>query len=454
MSRRGPDPRLSRRGFGLGIGLSFGAGILGHGSWARSAPPADPSPSPAAPGRRPGEGVTALVGGRLHVGDGKVIEGATVVLRGEAFTSVGGPELRARLAPATTIVDVTGKELTPGLIAADSHLGIVEIDLEPSTRDDSGGDHPVRAAYDAAEALQPGSSLIQVQAIEGITSAAIAPSGGLLTGQVAWIDLVHGDRKAMRVRQGVAVRGNLGQVIAGSRAATLAKLREVLADARLYARSRAAHERRQLRDLAAHPRDLEALGPLLAGKVPLTVRADRESDIVAALDLAAAERIKVVILGGAEAWRVAGRLAERNVPVILQPTHNLPGSFDTLGARLDAAAILRKAGAPVGLAVLGEAHNLRNLRQECGIAVANGMAWEEALTAATLAIARAYGQDRDFGSVAPGKTANLVVWDGDPFELSSAAVQVYIRGEAIPMVSRQTLLRERYRDLSKFRGSR
>src|SRR5690606_4264952 len=142
-----------------------------------------------------------------------------------------------------------------------------------------------------------------------------------LSGQVAWIDLVHGDRAAMLSGRHLGIRGNLGQVIGGSRAATLTALREVLADARLYARSRAAHERRQLRDLAAHPRDLEALAQILDRKVPLFLRADRESDIVAALDLAAGERIKLVIVGGAEAWRVAPRLAERSVPVILQPTH-------------------------------------------------------------------------------------------------------------------------------------
>ena len=158
-----------------------------------------------------------------------------------------------------------------------------------------------------------------------------------------------------------------------------------------------------------------------------------------------------MILGGAEAWKVARELAEAKATVVLQPTRNLPGSFDSLGARLDAAALLAAAGVNVAIACLDDAHNVRNMTQEAGIAVANGLPWETALRAITLEPARVYGMDASYGSVEVGKVANLVVWDGDPLELSSRPTHVLVRGRAIPMVSRQTLLRDRYRDLGKFK---
>ncbi|MCB9566645.1 MAG: amidohydrolase family protein [Myxococcales bacterium] len=433
------SPLSRRRALAL-LGGAATTCLVGHASAA----------PPAAAGARATLPTLALVGAEVHVGDGAVIKDGIVIVRGERITAVGGPGARGQIPPGASVVELKGKLLTPGLCAADSLLGIVEIDMESSTRDDGGGEGPIRAAYDAASAINASSSLIQVQAIEGVTSAAVAPSGGLLSGQVAWIDLLHGDRDRLVQRPRIAVDGSLGQV-AGSRAATLARLREVLADARLYRGQRSAHQRRQLRDLAAHPRDLEALFPVLDRKIPLTLTAHRQSDIAAALDLAAEERLRVVIVGGAEAWTLAERLAAAKVPVIVEPSANLPGSFDSLGARLDNAALLSAAGVEVAIAHLGEPHNLRNITQEAGLAVANGMPWERALTGVSLAVARAYGVDADYGSVAAGKVANLVVWGGDPFELANFPEQVYVRGEAIPMVSRQTLLRERYRDLGRFR---
>ncbi len=445
-SSKGLQRRDVLRGLGC-AGLVSVAGLASFGSAA---------PAVAAPprGRRlaASSGATlALVGAEIHVGDGTVIKDGTVIVQGERIKAVGDASLRGSLGADATQVDLKGKLLTPGFCAADSHLGLVEIGMEASTRDDSGGEGPIRASYDAATAIRSRSSLVQVQAIEGITSAAVAPSGGLLSGQVAWVDLADRQGEGLPTRPRIALRGGLGQVVDGSRAATLAKLRQVLDDARFYRKQRGAHDRRQLRDLAAHPRDLEALFPVLDRKVPLTLRAEGESDIVAAIELAREEKLDLVITGGAEAWRVRERLAAASVPVILQPSQNLPGSLDRLGARLDNAALLDAAGVEVGISILGEAHNLRNATQEAGIAVAHGLPYEKAITALSLTIARAYGLGAEYGSVSAGKIANLVTWGGDPLELEHFAEQVYVRGAAIPMVSRQTLLRERYRDLEAVR---
>lgn len=393
---------------------------------------------------------TLLVGAQVHVGNGTVIEGGVVELRGTRIVAVGGPERAASPPAGATVIDLTGKRLTPGLVAAATGLGLLEIDLEGSTVDaERHGDDPIRSGYDAAVAVHADSSLIPVNAIEGITSAAVTPRGGLLSGQVAWIDLVAGDHRGIVARPRIAVAGQLGPAVAGSRAAAFARLSEVLDDARFYRDRRTAFERRQTRDLAAHPLDLEALGPVLDGTVPLVVAADRASDLLALARLSRDSGLRVAVVGATQGWKVADALAEANVAVVVQPSANLPGSLDQLGARLDNAALLHQAGVRVAIAVLGEAHNVRNVTQEAGIAVANGLPADAALRAVTLEPARIYGMDAHYGSLEPGKVANLAVWDGDPLELSQWPSQVWIRGQAIPMRSRQTLLRDRYRDLGR-----
>ncbi|MBK7824564.1 amidohydrolase family protein [Nannocystis sp.] len=424
--------------------------------WALGAAPAAAAPAPTAVSTPARAGPVYLVGGELHVGDGTVIKDAVIAMDGGLFTIVGGPEARAKLLDESMAVDLKGKLITPGLFAAETQLGIVEIDLEGSTRDDSkASEHPVRAAYEAAAALNAESALIPIQAIDGVTSAAVVPTGGLISGQVAIIDLVYGDHRGLAAQPRAAISAHLGQAHAGSRAATLAKLREVLGDARGYPARRAAYDRAQSRELSAHPLDLEALQPIFKQQAVLTLSADRASDILAALDLARDFNLKITIVGGAEAWKVADLLARAKVPVILEPTLNIPGGFDSMGARLDNAALLHRAGVTVALLAPGGTHNLRSLPQGAGIAVAHGLPWEAALTAITLAPARAYGVERTHGSVAVGKVANLVVWSGDPFELSSAPTEVYVRGVKLRGTTRQNLLRDRYRDLKQFsRGNK
>jgi imidazolonepropionase-like amidohydrolase len=396
---------------------------------------------------------TFLVGADVHVGDGTVVSGGVVELRGARIVAVSGPERAASLPADAEVIDVAGKRITPGLVAAHTPLGLVEIDLEGSTVDaERVGADPIRAGFDASTAVNADSSLLPVNAIEGVTSAAVTPRGGLLAGQVAWIDLVAGDHQGIVARPRVAVAGQLGAAVAGSRAATLARLREVLDDARFYRDRRAAFERRQTRDVAAHRLDLEALLPVLDGQAPLVVQAERASDLLALAELSRQTKVRVVAVGATQGWKVADALAEAGVAVVVQPSSNLPGSLDQLGARLDNAALLHAAGVKVGIAVLGEAHNLRNVTQEAGLAVANGLPPAAALSAVTLELARIYGMDAHYGSIAAGKVANLVVWDGDPFELSRWPTAVWVRGESIPLRSRQTLLRDRYRDLSGFAG--
>lgn len=394
------------------------------------------------------EGVI-LTNATIAVGDGTLLENASIRVEKGKFVEVRTGVIAAR--GEIPVIDLQGKLVTPGLIAADTQLGLVEIGLEGSTHDDvRGGPDAIKAGYEPSAAINADSSLLAVQAIEGVTTAAVSPVGGLLSGQVAWIDLLPGRHGELVADASVAVSANLGQAWQGSRAASLAELRRAFEDAAWYRLNQKSFDRGQARELAAHPIDLRALWPVLDRSVPLIVRAHRASDLLALIELAQELDIRVTIVGAAEGWKVAERLAEAKIPVVVQPTHNLPSSFDTLGARLDNAALLAAAGVEIAIATF-DSHNARNMTQEAGIAVANGLDPKLALQAITLGVARAYGMDKDYGSIAVGKVASFVVWDGnDPLELSCWPEQVWVRGEAIELRSRQTELRDRYRDLGGF----
>jgi imidazolonepropionase-like amidohydrolase len=426
------------------IRLMTAAGLALLAAPIQAAPPATTAPAEA-----PVSNSLIITNATLWVGDGTVIEKASIRIEKGEFVEVRAGEIAVR--GNIPVVDVEGKLVTPGLIAADSQLGILEIELEGSTRDDArNGPDAIKSGYDPSTAINADSSLLAVQAIEGVTTAAVSPVGGLLSGQVAWIDLLPGRHGELVAEKAIAVAGNLGQAFAGSRAAGVTQLQRVFEDAAWYRLNQKNFDRGQARELVAHPLDLRALWPVIDRQIPLIVHAHRASDLLALVELAEQLDIRITIVGAAEGWKVAEQLAEAKISVVIQPTQNLPGNFDVLGARLDNAALLAAAGVRVAIARF-DPHNARNMTQEAGIAVANGLDPKLALSALTLEVARAYGMDDDYGSVAVGKVANLVVWDGsDPFELSCWPTQVYVRGEAIEMRSRQTELRDRYFDLERF----
>jgi imidazolonepropionase-like amidohydrolase len=386
---------------------------------------------------------------KIHVGDGTVIDGGSILIEGGKIARIERTAITG--VDRATTVDLAGKLVTPGLIAADTQIGIVEIGLEDSTRDDSRRDtSPIKAGYDPASAINADSSVIAVQAIEGVTTAAVAPNGGLVSGGVAWIDLLPGAHTTIVAASAVAVVGNLGRSHEGSRAAALTELRRAFEDARWYRQNERNYERNQARELAAHPLDLRALWPVLDKQIPLVVRAHRASDLLALIQFKKDFAIDLTIVGASEGWKVASELAEALITVIIQPSDNLPGNYDVLGARLDNAKLLHDAGVRVAIAHF-DSHNARNVTQEAGLAVANGLPHAAAITAVTLNVARAYGMEDQYGSLAVGKVANLVVWDGnDPFELSCWAEEVWIRGRKIDMTTRQTQLRDRYMDLGAY----
>lgn len=393
-------------------------------------------------------GVIVIEGARVHVAPGRTLDGATVVIRDGVIVEVGAG---AAVPEGAQRIDAAGAVVTAGFVDGYSQLGLVEVDQEGSTVDgrfggDNGGIH---AAYTATDGYNPRSVAIPVARTGGVTSAVSAPTGGLVSGASAWVTLADAtDVAAVAVRAPLAMHVTLGAdamgVARGSRGVALERLRELLDDVAQYAKRKAAYERAETRPFAAARLDLEALLPVLAGRVPLVVRCDRASDILAAVRLGAQLRVRVIIAGGAEAWTVAEELAASRVPVILAPTHNLPADFDAVHVRDDAAAVLRAAGVTVVISTMGEPAGMRTLRQEAGVAVGWGLSWDDALAAVTTAPAAVFGIT-DRGTVEKGKVADLVVWSGDPFELSSRPLHVLIGGQPQPLRTRQTLLLERYR---------
>jgi imidazolonepropionase-like amidohydrolase len=389
----------------------------------------------------------AFTHARIHtVGPAGTLEDATLVVRNGVIEAVA-----ARLVPPADakVVDVKGAVITPGLIAPYTHLGLVEIEQIEETVD-TGSDNPrYGAALDVADALNPRSTHIPVQRLEGVTQAIAAPvSGGdgpLLAGRGAAINLAVGEPFVARPL--VAMFAALGEAgaarVKGGRAGLMLALREAFDEAKNPGGNVNIQRPAQLSAL-----DAAALAPVLAGELPLVATVHRAADITALLKLCAEYGVKPVIHGGAEAHLVAPQLVAARVPVILDPTLNLPQQFESRGASADAAARLHRAGVRLSFAsqdVGYASSNARNLRQLAGNAVAQGLPWNAALAAITLDAAAIYGLDNTLGSLEAGKAATFVVWSGDPLEVTSAATAVYAEGRAQPLTSRQTLLRERYR---------
>lgn len=402
--------------------------------------------------------VIAITGGTVHPVSGPVIEHGTVLIRDGKIAEVGAQVV---VPAGAQVIDATGKVVTPGLINSNTTLGLSEAGSPQfsggynDTR--ANGTRGVAASFRAWEGLNPASTFIAPARQGGVTTALVAPSGGVIAGQAALINLT-GDRiddMVVRRANGQAAVAmlaafNPGAADASSRGELLGRLRELIRDAQVYRATRAAYDRNASRTLAAPRADLEALQAVVDSTLPLLIAVDRASDIRAVLDLKRRDKlpVRLMLLGASEGWQVAGEIAAAKVPVFVGAMNNIPVSFDALGSRQENAALLRAAGAPVVLVSNGpgdgENYNVQNIKQEAGNAVAYGLPWSEALRAVTLAPAEAFGVADRVGSLRPGRDADVVIWSGDPFEFGTRAETVLIRGVVQTGDSRQDELTRRY----------
>ncbi|HEX2184207.1 MAG TPA: hypothetical protein VHN78_01710, partial [Chloroflexota bacterium] len=285
----------------------------------------------------------AIVGGTVHTAAGAPIPNGTVLIQGGRIAAVGA---NVSVPAGARRIDARGKWVTPGLFESNTNLALVEVEQVGTTRDFRiQEEDQVAAALNVADGLNPRSMVIPVSRIAGVTTVVSRPSGGLIAGQWLLIDLVGDDMDQMIVRSPVAmfasISENAREAGHGARGGVTMRLREVLEDARAYARNRNAFERGETRDFSVSRLDLEALQPVLAGRLPLVVQAHRASDIQTAIRIAREYDLRLIVAGGTEAWMVAGDLARARVPVLVKVLNNLPESFEALGATYENAARLR-----------------------------------------------------------------------------------------------------------------
>ena len=392
--------------------------------------------------------VVAIVNGEVHPISGPVIRGGTVVLRDGRIEAVGdGPSVPE----GARVIDAAGMVVTPGFTDPLTRIGLVEIAAAAGTVDFAAADDRITAAFRVRDAINPMSTVIPVTVSEGITSVGVAPapSASIIGGQALVMDLGAGPAVDMIRRDPVAMvvaLGEMGSGLAnGSRANAALLLREAVAEARDYAANRAAYDTGDRRPYTLSRMDLEALAPVVSGELPVIVQANRASDIDAAIRLSRELELELILAGVAEGWMVASEIAAAGVPVVLDPLLNLP-TFDGLGATLENAARLEAAGVDVSFSTF-DSHNVRNIKQSAGNAVSYGMSHEGALRAVTLAPAELLGVASTQGSLEAGKIGDVVVWSGDPLELSTQVRHVFIRGQEASLDTRQRDLFRRYREI-------
>lgn len=354
---------------------------------------------------------------------------------------------------ADNVIDGKGKVVTPGIFALINQIGLVELGSQDQTADMATENEDQGASFRVDQVFNHNSTLIPVNRSNGVTRTLIAPSLGyyIFAGRGAVMSL-DGDYNAL-IAKDVAIFAAFGERAAdmsgGSRASTLHQLNQALNEARIYKNNRSAIELGEFRELHYSIDDLRALQAIIDKEIPLVISANRESDLLTLLDFAKAQDIKIAFVGAAEAWRVTKQLAEADAAVFVDPMDNLPSSFESLGKRYDNAAILSKAGVKVMFLGQGflDSHNAHTVRHSAGNAVAYGMDYDKALAAMMSTPAEYFGGDEAYGKIAEGFKAELVLWSGDPLEVTTLAEQVWIDGKATDMENRSTKLRDRYKAL-------
>jgi len=386
-------------------------------------------------------------GATVHTASSQgTLKNTDVVVRGGIIVAIGPA---AAIPPGAAIIDAKGKELTPGLFGGLSNIGIEEVSLEPDTVDSTlnfkapAWQQQWRPELDVTLAYNPRSVLVPVARIEGVTWTMLAPDNGdsIIDGQGAAVTLDGRYDAMLRGSSSLFVTmGSDGAKHAGgTRAAEYMLLEQAIREARAQAPIGEG--------ALLHPAGREAMTHYLSGG-RVVFRVDRAADILAVVTFARRNGMKPVISGGSEAWVVARQLAQADVPVILDPLKDLPSDFDHLGAGLDNAARLQRAGVRIAFSS-GDSHNARLVRQLAGNAVAHGMPWDSALAAITANPAEILGLGATRGHIAVGQVADLVLWSADPLEVTTLADQVWIDGRPIELRSRQTELRDRYIELVK-----
>ena len=393
----------------------------------------------------------AITGGRVVVGDGTApIDGGTVIIRDGNVVAVG---MSVAVPAGARRIDAKGKWVTPGVFAGFTRLGLSEVDAVKGTNDKSGGKSGFSAAIDVAPAIDPFRSPFAVNRAAGVTRAVVAPEAAesIFAGQGAIADLGADSNPVTRARAfQFAEFGEDGSALSGgSRAGTHLHFRAMLREAQDYAAGRGNFD-----DELLKAEDAKALLNVLRGETRLLIHVEGANDMLRLIELKRDfPSVKMVFVGASEGWRIAPQLVEARIPVIASALNDLPATFEMLGATQSNIGRMKDAGVQVAIGMINDrdSHQLRYTTQYAGNIVslqfvpgATGLTWDEAFAAISSVPADIMGVGDRFGSLKAGKAADVVIWDGDPLELSSAATTVFIDGVEQPLTNRQNRLRDRY----------
>lgn len=409
-------------------------------------------------------GVYAIRNAKIVTVTGVTIERGNIVIRNGKIEAVGA---NVTIPKDAKVTEGAGLSVYPGLIDSNTYLGLSEVGQgAPGTVDTTElGDF--NANMKALTAVNPASELIPVARMNGVTTVLTCPSGGIISGQCAFMNLDGWTPQEMKLAAPAALQLNYPRAGFGGRGGgfgggffgppgdqarqqrerQIEALRKKLEDAQAYAQAKEA----AASDKSLPPRTvdlgLEALIPVIKGQVPIFVSADGESEIKGAVELAGKYNLKLIISGGDKAIKVASLLKEKNIPVVLGGVLALPGSEDSAYDESYArAGELHKAGVKIALTTSDAPSDIRLLPYHAGTAAAFGLPREEALKAITIYPAQIFGVDKLVGSIEAGKLANLVVTDGDILEFRTKVKQMFIAGKPVDLTNKHTRLYEKYKD--------
>lgn len=416
-------------------------------------------------GVMPARGTFAIRNARIVTVTGPDIENGTVVIRDGKIEAVGA---NVSVPSGAQTIDGRGLSVYPGMIDAGTNMGLVEVPQGANGTVDTSEVGDLNPNAKAIVAVNPYSAHIAVTRVEGITNTLTAPTGGLISGQAALINLLGTSPKEMAVVPQLALVINFPRVTGGgggggfggqqqqpaNLSETLAanerqleQIRKMLRDAEAYGRAQDAYAKDKSLPRPEHNVVLEPLVPYVRGELPVIFRAEREAEIRGALRFAEEMKLKPIILGGNDAWKVASALKEKNAPVILTGILSLPvredDAYDTL---YENAAKLQEAGVRYCISTGDAGPEVRNLAQYAGMAAAFGLSKADALKAVTLYPAQIMNVADRLGSIEVGKMANLVVTDGDLLEIRSHIRYLFIDGRPVVLTSRHTELNDAFKN--------
>ena len=414
--------------------------------------------------------VLAIENGKIFTMADGIIEDGVIIVENNRIAEVGRD---IEIPSGAEIIDASGRIITPGLIDAYTHLGLVEVSETASTVDIEEKSNPLTPEVRVIDAFNTQSKLIPVTRIEGVTTVLSAPGpGNVIAGQSAVFDLYGSTVSEMVVKEPAALHLDFGEDPTSSwrarekidtRMGLVARLRQALIDAQKYeddwaeyagklkeyqdnqnARNKKKND--NLEEPSKPERDLgkEAIVQALNRTIPVVASAHRKDDILAAINVAEEFGLRLIVLHGTDAYKIAETLKSKDIPILLGPITTQPSSMEDLGAIYENAALLERAGVKFAI-ISGSTHNSRDLQFQAGIAVEHGLSFPAALRAMTIVPAEILGVDKDLGSIETGKIANIAIFDGDPLQPLTKVSDVIIEGRRVPLTSFQTELYEKYR---------